>query len=342
MDFFWLYDMPTWKMVGLITGAVVGVTILGSIFVRPVLRAFIRSQPGSNELISYLLGSHGVYFGILLGLLALSAFENLNETEMRVTQEASRLAALFRDVSAFPEPTRSRLQEGLRNYTRYAIDEAWPLQRQGVIPTGGTKLVNVFQQDLTTFQPQTLAEQTNYGEALQQFNAFIEVRRMRLFSVTSGIPPIMWYVVLMGVGVNILLVWLLDMRLLPHLFLGTINTFFLATLIALVAAMDHPFRGEVSIGPEAFEIVYNDLMKGDLGTSPTPPIVPNAPSTSTGSVTPNSSMTPADPQAPVESPPQAPVESPPQAPVESAPQAPAESTPQGTVEPAPPAPPVDI
>jgi hypothetical protein len=38
---------------------------------------------------SYLRGGHGVYFGVLLGLLAVSASGNLSQTEMQVTLEAS-------------------------------------------------------------------------------------------------------------------------------------------------------------------------------------------------------------------------------------------------------------
>jgi hypothetical protein len=32
-------------------------------------------------------------------------------------------------------------------------------------------------------------------------------------------------------------------------------------MISLIVLMDHPFRGEVSISPHAFELVYDQLMK---------------------------------------------------------------------------------
>ena len=35
----------------------------------------------------------------------------------------------------------------------------------------------------------------------------------------------------------------------------------LGLLIFLLAAMDNPFRGEISVGSEAFELVYGQLMK---------------------------------------------------------------------------------
>jgi hypothetical protein len=270
--FNWIYDIPTWTMVVIVTSTLVGVTWMGTILVRPILNAFVRSEPGKNSIVSSLLGSHGTFFGILLGLLALSAYENLTDTEEMVTSESSRLAALYRDISAYPEPTRSVLQGKLREYTRYVIEEAWPLQQKGIIPAGGTKIVTQFQNELVKFEPQTKGQEILHAEAMSIFNSFIEARRLRLYSVEGGIPALMWYVVWIGVAINMVLIWLLDMRLLPHLLLGAISTLFLATLIALVAAMDHPFLGEVSISPKAYEIVYRDLMLAtDIVTSPSAP-----------------------------------------------------------------------
>ena len=41
---------------------------------------------------------------------------------------------LYRDVSGYPEPARSRLQGELRDYTRFVIEQAWPEQRHGRVP----------------------------------------------------------------------------------------------------------------------------------------------------------------------------------------------------------------
>jgi hypothetical protein len=38
------------------------------------------------------------------------------------------LAALYRNVSTFPDPKRAELQADLREYARQVIDVAWPLQ----------------------------------------------------------------------------------------------------------------------------------------------------------------------------------------------------------------------
>jgi hypothetical protein len=38
-------------------------------------------------------------------------------------------------------------------------------------------------------------------------------------------------------------------------------SFFVGVVIFMIAAMDNPFRGEVSVGPDAFELIYTSLMK---------------------------------------------------------------------------------
>ena len=265
--FYWIYDMPTWSMVVTFSAVLIGFTWLGTVFLRPFARLFVRSQPGLNDVVGYLLGAHGVYFGILLGLLALSAYQNYTDADGYVTTESGRLAALYRDVSSYPEPARGELQGLLREYTRYVFQEAWTQYRRGIVPSGGTLRISRFQAKLLRFEPATTGQGILHTETLRQFNSFVEARQVRVSAVTAGIPSILWYVVFIGVAINILLVWLLDMRLVAHLFLGGVAAFFLATLISLIAAMDNPFRGEVSITPDAFQLVYDQLMTD--GMAPT-------------------------------------------------------------------------
>ena len=114
----------------------------------------------------------------------------------------------------------------LRDYTRYVIDEAWPLQRKGIVPAGAVKRVADFQASLVGFEPQTKSQEALHDAALKQFNTFYEYRRARLHSVTSSIPAVMWYTVAVGALLNILLLLLFDLRLGIHLLLGGILVFF--------------------------------------------------------------------------------------------------------------------
>ena len=257
----WMYDVPSFLVVGLFVAVFVGVCWLGTIILRPFIARWLHQDGGLNEILGDFLQYFGVIYGLLLGLLAVSTYQNHADAEKAVSNEASALAALYRDVTAYPEPYRAELESLLQEYTRYTIEEAWPLQRVGVVPEGGVQRAAEFHARLVSFEPQTKGQEAIHDAALRQFNTFFEYRRTRLYSVTASIPSVMWLTVAVGAAINIILIWLFTLRLSVHLLLGGLISFFTATMICLIVLLDHPYRGEMGVSPEAFQLVYSHLMK---------------------------------------------------------------------------------
>ncbi len=258
--FFWIYDIPTWQLGLLFAVLFVGTTWAGILFVSPFLKFWLKGQEGINDLVGYALSGFGVFYGLLLGLLAVATYQNSTDVNATVSKEAASLAALYRDVSSYPEPVRTELTGRLRTYTEFVINKAWPAQRKGELPQGSVRMMDDFQRVLTSFEPTTKGQELVHGEALRQYNDMILLRRQRIQSIGTGIPGVMWYVVGVGAVINTLLILCFRMRLDIHLVIGGALSFFVGVLIFLVAAMDYPFRGEVSIGPEAFQLIYTTLM----------------------------------------------------------------------------------
>ncbi|HEY8276740.1 MAG TPA: hypothetical protein VIG52_07075 [Methyloceanibacter sp.] len=257
---FWIYDVPALVVLVLFGTVFVGTCWLGIIFLCPRIKPLLHKDSGLNEILGDFLQYFGVIYGLLLGLLAVSTYQNHEDAERAVINEASALAALYRDISMYPEPYGSELKGFLKDYTRYVIDEAWPLQRIGVVPEGGVARIAAFHAKLIGFEPQTKAQEALHDASLRQFNTFYEYRRTRLYSVNTGIPPIMWMTVGAGAIINILLLWLFNLRRGTHLLLGGLISFFTATMICVIALLGNPYRGEVGIPPQAFELIYNQLM----------------------------------------------------------------------------------
>jgi len=255
-DWFWIYDIPTARLALLSIALFVGVYWSGLILVRPFLRPLVRNIRAANDIVGYILSCFCVFYGLLLGLIAVTAYQNVSEAGSNVTREAAALSALYEDVSRYPEPHAQNLRWLLRDYTRYVIKYAWPLQQRGVIPQEGTIRAEAFHDKLLDFQPQTPAQEILHAEALRQLNHFLECRRMRLFSVKSALPASMWYVMLLGAFFTILLCWLFDMTFVAHLALGGVLASYLGTMMYLIVDMNQPFRGDVSITAEAFETLY--------------------------------------------------------------------------------------
>jgi hypothetical protein len=111
------------------------------------------------------------------------------------------------------------------------------------------------------FKPSDKSEEITHEETLRQLNNFVQLRRIRLANVTRGIPAVLWWVVALGVLIEILFIAMLDMELHVHLIVGGILSTFLGIVIFLIAAMDHPFRGQVSVGSQGFQAVYETTIK---------------------------------------------------------------------------------
>jgi hypothetical protein len=258
-DLFWLYEIPSRNLALFVTSVFVGFYWLGAIFLRPILRQFVKHTAGCNDIVGYVLSCFCVFYGLLLGLIAVTAYQNVSDAGANVTREAAALSALYEDVSRYPEPYGQNLRWLLRDYTRYAIKYAWPLQRRGIIPEEGTIRAEAFHDRLLDFQPKTPSEEIIHAEALRQLNHFLECRRMRLYSVKSGLPGSMWYVMILGAILNLAICWLFDMRFITQLVLGGILAAYLGTMMYLIIDMNQPFRGDVSISPEAFEVLYKRM-----------------------------------------------------------------------------------
>jgi hypothetical protein len=80
-------------------------------------------------------------------------------------------------------------------------------------------------------------------------------------NVTLGLPAVLWRVVAFGALMNIVLIWMQDMEIHVHLILGAALASILGAVIFLIAELDHPFRGEVSVGPEPIARVYKTVMQ---------------------------------------------------------------------------------
>ena len=141
------------------------------------------------------------------------------------------------------------------------IEQEWPAQARGEAPEGGTRLLTEFGRPLAAFEPATAGQQALHAEALRAFDRYVELRRERIFSVGTGLPAVVWWVLLIGAALNIVLTYLFSVeRLGAHLLLTLALTVFVALLIFLIAAMDHPFRGEFSVGPDAFQAVRQQML----------------------------------------------------------------------------------
>jgi hypothetical protein len=253
MSFYWIYDLPNWLLGMLMVLVVTGLSAAGLVAARPHVRRLFGPPPGHNDVVSYYLGTFGVFYGLTIGLIAVASWQNLADLEGLVNEEAAAMRVLDRAVILYPEPARGQLHRLLVVYVDNVIEDEWPAQTRGETPESGSELLADFGRALTGVEPATAGQQALHAETLRAFSHYVALRRERLFSVGEGLPEVVWWVLVLGAVLNIGLTYLFAVeRLGVHLLLTLALAAFVALLIFLIAAMDHPFLGEFSVGPDAF------------------------------------------------------------------------------------------
>lgn len=259
---YWVYDLPNWLFGTLTVLAFCVFGLVGLLATRRWVPALHHGAESFNDIVGFYLGAVTVLYGIALGLLMVDVWATFTDTAGKVDAEAGTVASLYRDISCLPEPEQSELQNEMAIYTRQIIEIGWPQQQKGIVPSANMIVLDDMGRILATFEPKTEGQRILVAEAFRQYNALVQRRRARLLSVTAGLPSSLWALVFVGAVINIAVTWCFHVQNKKmHLWMTGLMSSLLGLMIFLLAAMDHPYRGRVSISSEAFETVYNQLMK---------------------------------------------------------------------------------
>ena len=157
-----------------------------------------------------------------------------------------------------PEPERHVLQEEARAYAQEVVDTEWPQMEQGLegvqsFPEGWD-LIDDIRATLQEVEPSTAAEQDYHAQGIDQIQRLYDARRMRFVAAQQGIPGVLWVVLVFGGVVTVGFTYLFGMRnSWAHRLMVMSLTAVIALVLFAIVAMDHPFSGGASVGPEAFE-----------------------------------------------------------------------------------------
>jgi hypothetical protein len=231
------------------------------IVTRPLVRALLGASDRYNDLVSWVFAGIGVFYGLALGLIAVGTWENFSGVDNQVTNEAAAIAALYNDLDGYPKPLRTKLEDELRDYTKYIIEKDWPAHRQGEENEAGSAILHQFEDEVMEFEPTREREKINHAEVVKSLHEVIEARRLRMSAVGTGLPAALWAVVVIGAILNtslMYLFWVENLKL--HVLLVAIFATFVGLLLFLTAVMDNPFRGEISISPDNYQEVLDKVM----------------------------------------------------------------------------------
>jgi hypothetical protein len=232
--------------------------LLGALVFKEKIITYLGLNEGHNSSVDTYLSYSGLFYGITLGLIAVSTFENFRAAEEKVNNECGSLSALYRDVSTLAKPEKFEMQQKLQEYVVCIINEAWPLQQKGLASHRDAAIMDSFHIHLADYMPESDHDKIIYAEVFSAFNTFVLARRQRLSSVNISLPNEIYFVLFLGALITIILTWCLvisNKKL--NILYSILSALLIGSLVFLIVSMDNPFRGEFSVKVDPFQLLLD-------------------------------------------------------------------------------------
>jgi hypothetical protein len=254
------YHIPPWLLATVMILIFEIFSLGGLLLVRRYVLPRLHFHDGVNDAISGTVQSIGVFYGITVGLIAVGAWTNYQNSLGLVSQEAAAIGVLYRDAGGYAEPTRTQLQTSLRDYTENLINVTWPAQQRGQILSTNVAVVTDIQTTLLAFEPTTENQKIIQAETLSAFNNLVNARRLRIDAVRGELSPVMWSVIWLGAAITIAVgffFFIEDPKL--HMVLTGLTAAFIGIVLFVIVINSRPFVGGFSIQPDSYRVILDAM-----------------------------------------------------------------------------------
>jgi uncharacterized membrane protein YraQ (UPF0718 family) len=225
----------------------------------------IATRRQHNDVAGFIYAVLGVVYAVLLGLMVVAVWEEWNEAAQTADAEASSLAEVFWLADRMPESRGQHIQELARSYARVVIDKEWPLMEDEKSSPQAWALMDDLRISLQNFDPTTPEEQVVYEQGFERMRDLADARRDRLLESKQGLPAILWVVLITGgiVVVSFTYLFGLDSTAI-HLLMVASLALVISLVLFTVAALNFPFKGDITIHPEAMQQVLDRFHSSKL------------------------------------------------------------------------------
>ena len=274
----WIYSTPTWLWGTVVVIALDAAACIGLIAFHRLLHLEVRRA--HNELTGFTVAVISVTYAVLLAFIAIATWESFSRSEDIVDREADCVGSIYRDTQGLPAAMGQEIRSDIRQYTDIVIHQEWPVQQTGKIPSKGWEPLRRVHSAIVTMHPANPGEAVIEAELLKTLNMLYSARSSRLSAVQGHIPEVIWWVIFMGGAITTGYTYLFGFHnFRMHVITTAAVSTSLALVVVLIIALDWPFRGRVSVTPDAFiktEQSWSDLSfatpgaPAAIGTPPAP------------------------------------------------------------------------
>jgi hypothetical protein len=259
------YSLHSIVGLGIIVAVCVVLACTGHVIVH---RTFKRSDfIEYNDVAGFVVAVVGVLYAVLVAFVTVVVWEHYQESETRAQLEANAAADIWRLSQFVPGGTAKLIENDLERYVRLVLTDDWPKMRLGEESARTTDAVVALIGDIARFEPRTPQQTNVQSHLLERVQAVADLRRHRIYDERSGVPGILWIVLIAGGITIVCFLYLFGVRDFTVQLLMTAATAIIIGLsFGLIVELDYPFRGDVSVTPERWATLLTLMEEKNSGT----------------------------------------------------------------------------
>src|SRR6516162_427897 len=213
-------------------------------------RAFKAFSPG-------MLPPLGIIFGLLVGFVAVQAWNDFDRAKTAVSNEASALRAIVLLAEHLPDEQKSRLRALVNSHIEEAVQQEWPAMaaHRATLATLPQALVQCLDVALD-MKPADESQAIAQREIVDFLGKAAEARRQHIIISQFGVGPVKWSAILVSGLCALIAIAMVhsDNRLTCAIALALFATG-IAVASLLIAGYGAPFSGDISVGPDLLQQV---------------------------------------------------------------------------------------
>jgi hypothetical protein len=253
----WISDNPTWLWGGIFVAIATLIACLGLLVVNRFVD--VKSRKAHNDAAQAFIAVIGTAYAVLVAFIAVAAWQAFTDASKATTEEANFIGNLYQDTAGLHDAQAQSIRNDVKLYLNQVIKREWPIQRRGEIDRVGHPTLARIHHTIVEINPATPGEAVVQAELLRTMNELYNARRERQLAAQGALPPVVWWIIALGTAITILYTYIFgvdDIRM--HLVMTGTMTAALALVIVLIVSLDRPFRGDLSIGTDA----YDNMLQG--------------------------------------------------------------------------------
>jgi hypothetical protein len=171
-----------------------------------------------------------------------------------VTTEANTLHNIYRNIEAYPEPTRTETKNLIRRYVKSVVKDEWPQLAEARQNNQTHELLAGINGVILTFNPKNNGELVLHQETMRRLSEYRGLRHDRILGGKPKLDASMWITLLGGTILNLVYLCFLNVpNFRRHAFLLSFFSAFIGLIFFLLVEYNYPFTEPAAIGPEPFQ-----------------------------------------------------------------------------------------